>query len=99
MNENKVYRIYVEKKPQFSRTRPILENIRGYLHISGLQSVRVLERYDVQGIDDATFQAASVSIFAEPPVDNTYAELPNTGRARFRHRISARTVRPAGRFL
>ncbi len=78
MNENKVYRIYVEKKPQFSRTRPILENIRGYLHISGLQSVRVLERYDVQGIDDATFQAASVSIFAEPPVDNTYAELPQT---------------------
>ncbi len=78
MNENKVYRIYVEKKPQFSRTRPILENIRGYLHISGLQRVRVLERYDVQGIDDATFQAASVSIFAEPPVDNTYAELPQT---------------------
>ncbi len=76
MSTNKVYRIYVEKKPEFSRTRPMLENIRGYLQISGLQSIRILERYDVQGIDDATFQAASVSIFAEPPVDNTYTALP-----------------------
>ena len=78
MSTNKVYRIYVEKKPEFSRTRPMLENIRGYLQISGLQSIRILERYDVQGIDDATFQAASVSIFAEPPVDNTYTALPQT---------------------
>ena len=76
MSTNKVYRIYVEKKPEFSRTRPMLENIRGYLQISNLQNIRILERYDVQGIDDATFRAASVSIFAEPPVDNTYAELP-----------------------
>jgi phosphoribosylformylglycinamidine synthase len=74
---SKVYRIYVEKKPQFARTRSILDNIRGHLQIAALQNVRIIERYDVQGIDDETFRAASVTIFAEPPVDNIYSELPD----------------------
>ncbi len=74
--ENKVYRIYVEKKPQFARTAPLIRDIRGYLGVKALAGLRIIERYDVQGIDDATFAAASRTIFAEPPVDNIYDQLP-----------------------
>ncbi len=82
MINNKVYRIYVEKKPPFARTHSMIEDIRGYLGVTALQNLRVLERYDVQGIDDETFRAASVTIFAEPPVDNIYAELPQVDGAK-----------------
>lgn len=72
----KVYRIYVEKKPRFARTHDLIKDIRGYLGITALSGLRIIERYDVQGIDDAAFAAASRTIFAEPPVDNIYSALP-----------------------
>ena len=78
----KVYRIYVEKKPELARTGELIRDIRGYLGVSALQNLRVIERYDVQGIDDETFAAASRTIFAEPPVDNIYTELPEVPGAR-----------------
>lgn len=73
----KVYRIYVEKKPPFARTHDLIKDIRGYLGITALTGLRIIERYDVQGITDEEFAAASRTIFAEPPVDNIYYTLPD----------------------
>ena len=36
--------------------------------------VRVLIRYDVENISEATYQRALVSVFSEPPVDDIYEE-------------------------
>ncbi|MBQ3180797.1 MAG: phosphoribosylformylglycinamidine synthase [Firmicutes bacterium] len=79
---NQVYRIYVEKKPEFAPTRPVIENIRTHLQITALQNVRIIERYDVQGLDAEDLAAASATIFAEPPVDNIYDTLPDVPGAR-----------------
>ena len=75
---NKVYRVFVEKKPPFAvEAKHLLEDIRTNLRITELSDLRLFNRYDCMGIDDAEYQAACKTIFAEPPVDNIYTELPN----------------------
>lgn len=76
-NNSKVYRIYVEKKAEFAvEANHIFQNLRTNLEINSIKSVRLINRYDAQGIDDEIFAAATPTIFAEPPVDNIYMELP-----------------------
>ena len=44
-----VYRVYVEKKPQFAAEANSLRyDIRHILQIKSLESVRVINRYDVK---------------------------------------------------
>lgn len=70
-----VRRIYVEKKKGFDvEAQGLLEDIQQNLHIEGLESVRILNRYDVDGIDDATYQRARYTVFAEPAIDTAYDE-------------------------
>ena len=72
-----VYRVYVEKKPGFDHeAQGLLEEFRSFLGIRGITSVRVLNRYDVENLDEALFRQAVNGIFAEPQLDNVYDELP-----------------------
>ena len=72
-----VYRIYVEKKPGFDVEAEGLKNeLVSLLGVSGLTSLRLLNRYDVEGIDEALFQQCASTVFSEPPVDDTYDALP-----------------------
>ena len=72
---NTVRRIFVEKKPGFDvEARRLLTDLRDNLNLSGLTGVRVLQRYDVQGVSDEAFAAAKTTIFSEPPVDTVYDE-------------------------
>ena len=72
-----VYRIYVEKKPGFDVEANGLKNeLTSLLGIKDLTGLRLLNRYDVEGIDEALFNQCVGTVFSEPPVDNTYAELP-----------------------
>ena len=72
-----VYRIYVEKKPGFDVEANGLKNeLTSLLGIQSLTGLRLLNRYDVEGIDEALFNQCANTVFSEPPVDNTYAELP-----------------------
>ena len=72
-----VYRIYVEKKPGFDVEANGLKNeLISLLGIKDLTGLRLLNRYDVEGIDEALFNQCVSTVFSEPPVDNTYAELP-----------------------
>lgn len=73
--ENMVRRIYVEKKKGFDvEARSMLEDIQQNLHIEGLTGIRILNRYDVDGIDDATYQRTRYTVFAEPAIDTAYDE-------------------------
>ncbi|MCH5266627.1 MAG: phosphoribosylformylglycinamidine synthase [Lachnospiraceae bacterium] len=68
-----VKRIYVEKKAPYAvRAKELKQEIREYLNIQGLESVRVLIRYDVEALTEDTYQKALVTVFSEPPVDNVY---------------------------
>ena len=72
-----VYRVYVEKKSPFDvEAQGVLSELRSLLGIEGLTGLRLLNRYDVEGIDEALFHQCVSTVFSEPPVDNTYAELP-----------------------
>ncbi|MCI8321174.1 MAG: phosphoribosylformylglycinamidine synthase [Dorea sp.] len=70
-----VKRVFVEKKPDFAVQAKDLEHeMKGYLGIKDIASVRILIRYDVENVSDDTFEKACNGIFAEPPVDILYRE-------------------------
>lgn len=72
-----VYRIYVEKKPGFDgEAQGLYHELTELLGIAGLKSLRLLNRYDVEGIDRDLFEKAVPTVFSEPPVDVTYDTLP-----------------------
>ena len=72
-----VYRIYVEKKPGFDgEAQGLLHELVDLVGIKSLTGLRLLNRYDVEGIDSALFQQAIPTVFCEPPVDVTYDTLP-----------------------
>ena len=52
-----VYRIYVEKKKAAaSEATGLLSDIRAFLGIESLEELRILNRYDVEGIDRELFE-------------------------------------------
>ena len=73
-----VYRIYVEKKPGFDgEAQGLLHELVDLVGIRNLTGLRLLNRYDVEGIDNVLFQQAIPTVFSEPPVDVTYDALPD----------------------
>ncbi|MGN0172097.1 MAG: phosphoribosylformylglycinamidine synthase, partial [Acutalibacteraceae bacterium] len=74
-----VYRLFVEKKPQYAvEAGQLLQAIRSQLLISSVTSLRLFNRYDVEGIDEALLHACENTVFAEPQLDDIYTELPPT---------------------
>jgi len=70
-----VRRIYVEKKPGFDiEAVKLLKDFRDNLRIKGLRRVRILQRYDCEGIPDEDFEKAKTIVFSEPPVDRIFEE-------------------------
>ncbi|MDD6920741.1 MAG: phosphoribosylformylglycinamidine synthase [Eubacteriales bacterium] len=71
-----VYRVFVEKKNELANeAKGLLDEIRNLLGIKSVTDVRVLNRYDVEDIDEALFEKSVQTIFSEPQLDNTYTEL------------------------
>ena len=72
-----VRRIYVEKKPGLRQeARGLLHELQTVVGISALEDLRLLNRYDVEGLDEAAFRRAVGTVFSEPQVDDTAAALP-----------------------
>ena len=72
-----VRRIYVEKKPDLRQEAAgLLNEFRTLLGVTALTGLRVVNRYDVEGLDEAAFLRAVRTVFSEPQVDDTSASLP-----------------------
>lgn len=70
-----VKRIYVKKKEGFNiEAKELLADIKENLKIKELENIMILNRYDVEGIDEKTFEEAKNTIFAEPQVDESFVE-------------------------
>ena len=68
-----VRRIYVEKKQPYAvHAKELKEEVKRYLGIKSINNVRVLIRYVVENLSDATYKQALGAVFSEPPVDNCY---------------------------
>ena len=77
-----VYRIYVEKKAELAHEASALcSELRNLVGISGLKSVRLLNRYDVENIADKLFAEAVNTVFSEPQLDIVTTEL-NVGNGK-----------------
>ena len=75
-----VYRIYVEKKPGLDQEARAIENdLRKLLELEGISRVRILNRYDAEGLSDDLFRYAVKTVFSEPQLDNTYGTLEDAG--------------------
>ena len=70
-----VKRIFVEKKPGFDvEAQHLHHDLEHLLGIHGIDRVRIVNRYDVEGITDGEYKKAREMIFAEPPADFVYDE-------------------------
>ncbi|MBK1827381.1 phosphoribosylformylglycinamidine synthase [Haloferula rosea] len=71
-----MHRIFVEKKPAFAHeARTLLPELRESLHLDHLQGLRVIQRYDIDGLSCAEFELAVGSILSEPQVDHATDDL------------------------
>ena len=65
-----VFRVFVEKKPELAaEARALYADITGMLGVKGIEKVRVINRYDVEGVDEELFAYAKRNIFSEPQLD------------------------------
>ncbi|MDD6442463.1 MAG: phosphoribosylformylglycinamidine synthase [bacterium] len=72
---NSVRRVYVEKKPEFAvQAKELLNEVKSYLGVKSVTNIRVLIRYDIENLSEATFERACNGVFSEPPVDVLYHE-------------------------
>ena len=79
-----VKRIYVEKMADYAvEAKNLLWEIRHILQIKSITDLRLLNRYDVEGVADELYQKCLPIVFSEPQVDVTYTELPQGAKAVF----------------
>jgi phosphoribosylformylglycinamidine synthase len=75
-----VYRIYVEKKAELAHEAHTLHSeLCQLVGIKGLEGVRVLNRYDVENIDESLFEKTVGTVFSEPQLDVVTKELDAQG--------------------
>ena len=72
-----VRRVYVEKRePLRQEAAGLLSELRSLLGLTDLTGLRLINRYDVEGLDEQTFRRAVQTVFSEPQVDIAAATLP-----------------------
>ena len=70
-----VKRIYVEKKPEISvEAKGLLKDLKENLLLENLEDLKIVNRYDVEGINDEIFEKAKNTVFSEPQVDECFEE-------------------------
>lgn len=71
-----VFRIYVEKKPEFAvEAHSLAADIQQALGYEP-ESLRIINRYDAEGLSEEDFRASIPVVFSEPAVDVTYDHMP-----------------------
>ncbi|WP_302319796.1 phosphoribosylformylglycinamidine synthase [Gordonibacter pamelaeae] len=72
-----VSRVYVEKKPGFDvEAQQLAHELRDILGIERLEGLRLVNRYDVEGITGELFAQCVPTVFSEPQSDVATLEMP-----------------------
>ena len=70
-----VFRCFVEKKPAYAvEAKSILNDLHVALRNQNVEAVRVLNRYDLENVDEEDYIAAKYTVLSEPQVDFFYEE-------------------------
>ena len=60
-----VFRVYVEKKPGFDvEAQQLAGELRTILGLTGLKALRIVNRYDVEGISQELFDQTAYTVLA-----------------------------------
>ena len=71
----RIYRLFTEKKSGYDlEAQKLTEEIRDYLRIPGVERVRLVNRYDIEGITPEVYEQARSLIFSDLAVDLVYEE-------------------------
>ena len=72
-----VRRVFVEKRQGFFDipAQQLCDDLVESFRLSGLKAVRLINRYDIEGLSDDEYQSVKNVVFAEPPVDVIYEEI------------------------
>ncbi len=72
-----VLRIFVEKKPGFDiEAQELTRELREFAGINNLEHLRLLNRYDIEGISPELFEQCVPTVFSEPQTDVASTEMP-----------------------
>ncbi len=80
-----VRRIFVEKRQGFFdvEARQLCDDLTETFRLTGLKAVRIINRYDIEGLDDSEYAQVKSVVFSEPTVDVVYEEkLPHFPNSR-----------------
>ena len=70
-----VKRLLVEKRDGFDlEAKALMKDLKDSLHIDCIEDLRLLNRYDIEGLSDEICDSASKTIFSEPNLDVVYKE-------------------------
>ena len=73
--DNEIYRLFVEKNTNYNvEGEELLRDIKVNLGITRLDSLRLVNRYDIMGISQKQYYESRNTIFSEPTVDQVYDE-------------------------
>ena len=71
-----MHRVFVENQPEFNApARELLHDLRENLRLSQLEDIRIIQRYDVDGLTEEEFTHATQLIFSEPQIASASASL------------------------
>ena len=71
-----VYRVYVEKKKGLTaEADSMTADAKNLLMIDGIEKIRILNRYDVENIDEELFEKCKKTVFSEPQLDDIYEHI------------------------
>ena len=80
-----VRRIFVEKRQGFFDipAQQLCDDLKETFRLDELKAVRIITRYDIEGLSDEEYAAVKSVVFSEPPVDVVYEEkLPHFTNSR-----------------
>ena len=67
---DKIRRVFVEKKKEYAvEAAGLCSDLQQTLGLKNLKSVRILNRYDLEGLSDEEYQEARSLVLSEAPVD------------------------------
>ena len=79
-----VYRIYVEKKDGLqNEANGLLAELKTFLGIDCVESIRIFNRYDAENITEELFDYAVKTVFSEPQLDNASKTIDLSGATVF----------------
>ena len=72
---NKVNRVFVEKRKEFAiEASEIYNSLKSELRVNNLTSLKVVYRYDIEGVDQNSLEKGINIILSEPMVDDVYID-------------------------